>query len=180
MDKRIKENSILNQLGFTLIEVMIAMTIFAVFISTFLMSQGTNITGSIQMAEDISMHNLAESKMNEVLLNPPNFSNALENDIESKNFEEEDYKTFKYTIQYKKLEIPNLNELMGETEQDDPSSESKNNAIKKMVFDKLKKNMEEMVWQVKVTITNTENNYMYELTSWITNSKAKMDTNFGF
>ena len=49
-----------------------------------------------------------------------------------------------------------------------------------MVFEKLKKNMEKILWQVKVTTTNTETDYKYELTSWITNSEAKLDTNFGF
>lgn len=169
-----------NSQGFSLVEVIIAMTVFALFISTFLMSQGTNITNSTQMAEDITLHTLAESKINEVILNPPTFTNATENDKESKNFEEEGYKKFKYTIEYKKLEIPNLNELMGEQEEDNPESESKNNAVKKMVFEKLKKNMEQMLWQVKVTVTNTENNYSYELTSWVNNTEAKIDTNFGF
>jgi prepilin-type N-terminal cleavage/methylation domain-containing protein len=181
MVKGLNSNILKNQNGFTLVEVMIAFTIFAVFISVFLMSQGTNISNSVIMMEDITLHNLAESKMNEIILNPPTFTNGLENDKKSKNFEEEDYKKYKYTIEYKKLEIPNLSELMGQTdEEDDPAAESKNNAIKKMVFKKLKKNMELILWQVKVTTTNTETAYAYELTSWITNSEAKLDTNFGF
>jgi len=179
MAKRLKI-FLINKSGFSLVEVIIAMTIFALFISTFLMSQGTNITNSAQMAEDITLHTLAESKMNEVILNPPTFTNATENDTETKNFEDEGYKKFKYTIEYKKLEIPNLNELMGEQEQDNPESENRNNAVKKMVFEKLKKNMEKMLWQVKVKVTNTENNYSYELTSWVTNTEAEIDTNFGF
>ena len=181
MVKRLKNSNLSNQQGFTLVEVMISLTIFAVFISTFLMSQGTNISNSILMMEDITLHNLAESKINEIMLDPPTFSNGLENDKKSKKFEDEGYKKYKYLIEYKKLEIPNMSELMGQTEdQDNPNEDSKNNAIKKMVFKKLKTNMEKILWQVKVTITNTETNYSYELSSWITNTEAKLDTNFGF
>ncbi len=183
MAKRLK-NSILGILniddkGFTLVEVMIALTLFAVFATVFLMSQGTNQTNSQLMAEDIILHNLAEMKINEVILDPPKFTNATDKEKVSKAFDIEGYKNYKYTIEYKKLEVPNLNELMGK-EKDDPNGESKSNAIKKMVFEKLKENMEKILWQVKITVENTDTNYAYELTSWITNTEAKIDTNFGF
>lgn len=175
-----------NQIGFTLVEVMIALTIFAVFITAFMMSQGSNITMSIQMSEDIKLHNLAERKMNEVILDPPTFTNATEKDIKEKNFEEDGLKQYKYKVEYKKLEIPDLNQLMGKMEDEDEQGnsnsggKSKTDAVTKMVFDKLKKNIEKMLWQVRVTVTNTETSYSYELTSWVNNDKAKMDTNFGF
>ena len=171
-----------NQIGFTLVEVMIALTLFALFISAFIMSQGSNITMSMQMNEDLMLHNLAERKMNEVLMDPPVFTNATENDVETKNFEEDGYQKYKYTIEYKKLEVPDLAQLMGKTsdEMDSPQGENRADAIQKMVFDKLKKNIELMIWQLKVTITNTETDYKYELTSWITNDQARLDTNFGF
>ena len=170
-----------NQNGFTLVEVMIALTLFAVFVTVFLMSQGTNVANSIQMAEDITLHNLAESKINEVILDPPTFTNATASDKETKNFEDEGFKHYKYTIEYKKLEIPDLNQLMGKSdEEDNPNEDNKNNAIKKMVFKKLKDNMEKILWQVKVTITNTETDYKYDLSTWVTNPDAKIDTNFGF
>lgn len=173
-----------NQEGFTLVEVMIALTLFAVFITAFIMSQGSNITMSMQMSEDLMLHNLAERKINEVLLDPPKFTNATDKDVDEKNFEEEDFKKYKYRVEFKKLEIPDLNQLMGkmegEDEEDRSQDQSRSDAVTKMVFEKLKKNIEKMIWQVKVTITNTENDYSYELTSWITNKDARMDTNFGF
>lgn len=177
MDKRIDKTTF-NQ-GFSLVEVMIAMTLFALFITAFLMSQGANISGSINMEEDLTMQSLATRKINEVLLDKPLFTNATENDVETKNFEEEDFKIYKYTIEYKKLEFPNFQQLTG-TEEEDPYGQDQDDAIKKMVFDKLKKNMEEILWQVKVTITNTETDYEYSLSTWLTNDKAQIDTNFGF
>ena len=180
MAKRLKINLLNNQSGFTLVEVMIALTLFAVFTTVFIMSQATNQNNSSVMSEDIKLHNLAEMKINEILLDPPEFTNATDNTKESKAFDIEGYKIYKYTIEYKKLEIPNLNELSGKEEDDDPSGESRNNAIQKMVFQKLKENMEKILWQVKVTVENTETQYAYELTSWISNPEAKIDTNFGF
>lgn len=172
-----------NQKGFTLVEVMIAFVLFAIFFTTFIMSQGSNVAMSEQMAEDIMLHNLAERKINEAILDPPKFTNATDKDIEEKNFEEEGFKKYKYKIEYKKLEIPDLNQLMGkgENEEDDYSGgKQKSDAVTKMVFEKLKKNIEKMLWQIKVTITNTENEYSYELSTWVSNDGAKMDTNFGF
>jgi type II secretion system protein I len=173
MVKRIGEK------GFTLIEIMIAMTIFALFTTAFLMSQGTNISNSTLMQEDLILHSLAQRKINEVLIDKPVFTNATENDVESKNFEEKDYKKYKYTIEYKKLKFPNFQQLIGTSEEDE-NAQDPNQAIKKMVFDKLKKNVEEMLWQVKVTVTNTETNYSFELSSWIRNDDAQVDVNFGF
>jgi len=183
MAKRIVPSNILkNEQGFTLVEVMIAMTIFAVFITVFMMSQSANIGNSINMEEDLMLHNLAEMKMNEVLLDPPKFTNATENDKKVKKFEEEPFKNYQYKIEYKKLEIPDLSKLQGkgDDEEEGSSKSNKTDSIKKIVFEKMKKNMEKMLWQVKITITNTESKYEYELTSWITNKEAKVDTNFGF
>ena len=179
MVKRVKESTFTNDKGFTLVEVMIAMAIFAVFITAFLMSQSSNIVGSSQMAEEITLHNLAESKINEILIDPPKFTNATENDVESKNFEDEGFKQYKYTIEYKKITFPNLADLMGDGDEEDQQPDE-NQGIKKIIYQNLKKNLEKMLWQVKVTITNTETDYQYSLSSWIPDSKAKVDTNFGF
>ena len=172
--------SLQKQKGFTLVEVMIAMTIFALFITAFLMSQGANISSSMNMAEDLVMASLAERKINEALLDKPVFTNATENDVESKRFEEEGFKKYKYTIEYKKLEFPNFQQLMGTQGEEEAAQNDKDTALKKMVFDKLKKNVEEILWQVRVTITNTETDYKYSVATWLTNDKAKIDTNFGF
>lgn len=179
LDTTFTERAQWTQRGFTLVEVMIAMTIFGLFITAFLMSQGSNITSSVTMTEDLVLQGLAERKISEVLLDKPVFTNATENDVESKVFEEEEFKMYRYTIEYKKLEFPNFQQLTG-SEEDDPYGEDQNAAVKKMVFDKLKKNMEEILWQVRVTITNTETDYSYSLSTWLTNERAKIDTNFGF
>lgn len=172
-------SSLYKQKGFTLVEVMIAMTIFALFTTAFLMSQGANIDDSAMMQEDLILHSLAQRKINEVLIDKPQFTNATEKDVDSKNFEEDEYKKYKWTVEYKKLKFPNFQQLIGASEEED-AAQDRNQAIKKMVFDKLKKNVELMLWQVQVTVENTETNYKYTLSSWITNDEAQLDVNFGF
>lgn len=172
-------NFLSNSRGFTLVEVMIAMTIFALFTTAFLMSQGANIDDSSMMQEDLILHSLAQRKINEVLVDKPVFTNATEKDVKSKNFEEDEYKKYKWTVEYKKLKFPNFQQLIGANEEED-AAQDRNQAVKKMVFDKLKKNVELMLWQVQVTVENTETNYKYSLTSWITNDEAQLDLNFGF
>ena len=86
------------------------------------------------------------------------------------------YKQFKYKVEIKKNEFPNFSQLTGTSEEDQQES----SALQKLIFEKLKKNMEILVWQVKVTVTNTDTNYSYELNSWIENTGGKIDTNFNF
>lgn len=166
--------------GFSLIEVLIALTLFLTFILAFILGQESNKNKSIMLKEDVNLHNLAEYKMNEVLLNPPQFSNATESDVESKNFELEDYKHYKYTIKFKKLTVPNLTQLTGESDDGGGQDTVSDQSIQKMVYEKLKTNIEEILWQVNVTVTNTETDYSYELSSWIINEEAKVDVNLAF
>jgi prepilin-type N-terminal cleavage/methylation domain-containing protein len=172
MDKRINKN----QRGFSLVEVMIALAIFSVFVTSLILTQSTNVNNSILMAEDLNLHNLAIMKMNETLIAEKEFTNATEKDPETGKFKGDDFKLYKFKIEYQKTEFPDFSQLMGQEE--DEYSDKKDDSIRKKIFDKLKKNVEEMIWQVKVTVTNTETDYKYELSSWITNPKAKIDLNF--
>lgn len=172
MVKRIKD------FGFTLVEVMIAMTLFALFATAFLMSQGSNIESSTLMQEDLILHSLAQRKMNEALIDKPEFTPSTVNNIITRKFEEAEYKNYKYTIRYYRIEFPHFEQLIG-MDQEDQMRQDQNQAVKKMVFDKLKRNIEEMLWQVEVIVENTETSYSLSLTSWITHDRAQLDTNFG-
>ena len=174
MVKRVIPN---NHQGFSLIEVMIALAIFAVYATAMIYSLTNNVTGSIQMAEDLELHNLAEMKMNEVLIGKKEFTNATENDPDTGQFEIEGYEKYKYKVEIKKLKLPELQQILGKT---DEEGNSEDDAVQGLIFKKLQQNIEELIWQVKVTITNTETTYEYELNSWINKSNAKIDTNFSF
>jgi len=60
------------------------------------------------------------------------------------------------------------------------SGSNRNAALEKMVFDELKKNIEKIVWQAKVTVTNKETKYSYSLATWLTNYNERIQLNVGF
>ena len=50
--------------GFTLIEVMIALTIFGVFTTAYVVSQANNVNSSIEMQKNSILLSLCQNKMN--------------------------------------------------------------------------------------------------------------------
>ncbi|MBT3983344.1 MAG: prepilin-type N-terminal cleavage/methylation domain-containing protein [Bacteriovoracaceae bacterium] len=163
-------NKFPNQSGFTLMEVMIAITIFSLFIGAYMVAQGNNLLDSTNYNEELLLHNLCEDKINELIVNPPEFREAMTAAPDIKPFE--NHKNYQYEIEYKKLKIPDLAKIQGKPEdEEEVSTDAK---YKKLVYDKMKKNLEEMVWQVKVTVRNKETKYHYSLTTWLYNYKAKI------
>ena len=175
MVKKIKNNNF----GFSLIEVMIALAIFAAFATAMIQTQISNIDKSIRMRDDVEVFRLAELKMNEALTDVKKFTNATENDPDTGIFEIEGFKNYKYKVEYKKNVFPDFAQLSGKDE-DEEDLQDNGSAIKKAIFEKLKKNMEKLIWQIKVTVTNADSGYSTELTSWVTNEEAKLDVNFSF
>jgi type II secretion system protein I len=167
-----------SQDGFTLMEVMIAVSIFAAFITAFVTAQTGNVGNSVQMNETVILLRLCENKINEAILDPPKFTNLTDKEVETKNFTTEGYKKYKYTIEYKKVEFPDFNDITGQSEED-TNRQGNDALVKKTLFKKLKENIEKIIWQVRVEVENTETLEKYELTSWVDNTNAQLDTNFG-
>lgn len=182
-----------NQKGFSLIEVVIAVTLFAFFATAYLTSQGYNVEDSRLSEEQLILQNLAETKINELILDPPKFSNATANLKETKTFEQADYTNYEYTLEIKKLTVPDFAQLFAQGGATDEAQDSyegdyynegnkaqRNQALEKMVFEELKKNIERIVWQARVTITNKETKYNYSLSTFLTNYDEKIQLNIGF
>lgn len=162
-----------NQKGFSLVEVLIALTIFAVFATAFISSQGSNVVDSGRIDEENLIAQLCENKLHEIVLNPPEFRESLTLSKETKSFEGEEIKDYEYTLEYRRLKIPNFAKIAGETSEEGAQSSS----TQGKVFDIIKKNMEEMIWQVSVTVRNKNTDYKFTLTSWLENSQAKVSIN---
>lgn len=174
MAKRISTS----QSGFSLVEVLFAMLIFSVMTVGVFVNFSGNLSSSIRMNNDLSMHNLAEMKLNEVLVAKKEFTDATDNSADTGTFKVEGYKDYKYKVEIRKMEFPNLAEITGE-EDDGPEDNKK--ALTKVVYSKLKTNIEQLLWQVTVTVIHpTEKDLEYQLHSWIRNDSAKIDTNFTF
>ena len=174
MVKRIK----LNQQGFSLIEVMIALAIFGVYATAMISTLSNNLSGSMIMSADLTLHNLAELKMNEVLLDKKEFTEATKNNPDTGAFEIEGFEKYTYSVLIKPTKFPDFSKIMGRDDSESTDSENKAEGIQKMIFDKMKKNIEAVIWQVNVTVTNSEDGSEYSLNSWINKSNAKLDLNF--
>src|SRR5690606_1834503 len=140
---------------------------------------------------------LCERKINEIHLDPPKFTNVTENFKETKSFEKdpsgEDYSNYEYTLELKKLTIPDFAQLFsqkdGTTEEAQDSYEGdyynentksqRNTSLETMVFEQLRKNIEKIIWQVRVTVTNKETKYSFSLSTWVTNYNEKVQLNLG-
>jgi len=183
-----------NEKGFSLLEVMIAITLFSFFITAFLTSQGYNISDSALSEEQLRLQSLCERKINELYLDPPKFNNVTKDLKETKTFEEKENSDYEYTLEIKPLMMPDMAQLFGQkdgtTEEaqdsyegdyfNDNSKASRNSGIEKMVFSELKKNIEKIIWQARVTVTNKETKYNYTLTTFLTNTNERIQLNIGF
>lgn len=183
------------QSGFSLIEVLIAITLFAFFVTAFLTAQGFNVSDSALSEEQLILQQLCERKINELYLDPPKFQNLTTGGLkETKKFEEKDLSNYEYTLEIKKLSVPDFAQLFGQ--KDGVSEEGKdaydgdylnqsngsqrNAGIEKMVFEELRKNIEKIVWQARVTVINKDTKYTYSLSTWLTNYNEQIQLNVGF
>jgi prepilin-type N-terminal cleavage/methylation domain-containing protein len=182
-----------NQSGFSLLEVMIAITLFAFFVTAFLTAQGYNVSDSELSEEQLMLQQLCEKKINELVLNPPKFQNLMETNKETKTFEESEFKDYEYTLELKRLTIPDFAQLFGQkggvTDEAQDSydgnylnqnSNQRNSSLEQMVFSELKKNIERMIWQAKVTVSHKETKLNYSLSTFLTNYDEKAQLNVGF
>jgi prepilin-type N-terminal cleavage/methylation domain-containing protein len=186
--KTLKSNS-----GFTLLEVMISLTLFGVFIAAYFMTQGYNISDSILNQEQLTLQMLAEKQMNEIIIKREKLTNAQVDLKETKTFEEKEYSNYQWTLEYKKLEVPDFGKIFsaaqgadgeaGEDAGDDTSnltSADKKNSLNQVIFDRLKDNLERILWQVRITVTNKETKYSFALSRWIVKYDEPVQLNLSF
>lgn len=162
-------NKLKNKDGFTLIEVMIALAIFGVFIVAFMTGQGYNVTDSSSMRTDLKLKEFAQLKMNEIIVKPPEFKEGLTLTPEKGKFEENDQYTFEIT--YKRFKVPDYNKLQGREED---AEEDASSQLQKKIFETVKKNMEEIIWQVEVKVIDSITENSYAISTWLTNDKAEV------
>jgi type II secretion system protein I len=158
-----------NQQGFTLIEVMIALAIFAVFITAFITSQGTNLSISARFREELTLHQLAVNKLNEVIVSPPELSERLELAPETGKFENNELYTF--SITYKRFIIPDLSKIQGGIENQADNQQAQ---LEQRLFASIKDNMERLLWQVEIMVANSESKEEYRLSTWLYNPKGQV------
>ncbi len=161
-----------NQSGFSLIEVLIAITVFSVFISAYTLTQGNNLTDSIRMSEELILKKLTEKIINEIVLNPEEVTPSQSLKPVTKKFEEDGLEFYEYTIEYQRIELPDLSQIAaGEDNNEDDGG---NAALQKRIYDQFKDNIERLVWQARVTVKNTDSGYSYVLSTFIKSRRANV------
>jgi prepilin-type N-terminal cleavage/methylation domain-containing protein len=157
-----------NNIGFSLIEVLIGLTVFSLFMAIFAVSQGYNLSDSTQMKEEIKVKTLCETVVNGLIVTPPEFSESLTLTSETKTFEDDP--NYDYTITYKKLTIPDIAKIQGQEEQ----GEDKSSSVAMRLMEKVKENLEKIIWQVEVKVTNKSTKQFYKLSTWLYNDKTEV------
>ncbi len=157
--------------GFTLIEIMIAVSIFGVFAVIYVLGQGNNVLDSIRIKENTMLYSLANNILNEVVINPPEFRESI---ISTKEFTKfEDRPDYSYSVEMKQITLPSFEGLMGEEDQEDSNS-----LIKNTLYNQIKDNFERSVWQAQVTVRNNGTQDSYSLATWIMNPSAVIKFNY--
>lgn len=194
MDRKIING---DQKGFSLLEVMIAFMLFTIFVTAFLTGTGYNVSDTARSEEQLLLQSLCERKLNQLFLEPPKFENFTSSGMkETKTFEESGFSGYEYTIEIKKLTIPDFTQLYSEKggtskDEDDAyegtyfnegggSKNSNNSGIEKKVFEELRKNIEKIVWQARVTVKNKETQAVWSLSTYLTNYNERIQINVGF
>ncbi|MBF0364483.1 MAG: type II secretion system protein [Oligoflexia bacterium] len=183
MDKRV------TQKGFTLIEVLMATTLLGIFATAYMAAEGFNVTDSVTMKKEMVLQKLCENKLNQTLLDVPDLEDGLTLAPKTGNFSEEGLPEYEYSIEFQRLKIPDFSKIIGEGggdgeggdsggdagEGDDGGGmKSGNDAIAKKIFEMVKKNVEEMIWQVRVTVKEKGTDFPFTLASFVSNRKAKI------
>jgi prepilin-type N-terminal cleavage/methylation domain-containing protein len=162
-----------NKSGFTLIEVMIAISIFAVFASVFVTGFGYSLLDSGKLKEDILLKDYCENKINDLITNTPTLTDSLTLTKDTKDVEgDSNYQTI---VEFKKFTVPDVTKIMGAKgaeEGGQTEAESQQAQMQQRIFTVYKENMEKMIWQVEVTTKNKLTNQTFRLSSWLYNQQA--------
>ncbi len=157
--------------GFSLVEVLIAVTLFSIFLATYYSTRSTALLQSRRIREEVVLQRLCSEKLNEVILSPPELSEILTVADQTESIATKGFEGYQSIVQWKKLTIPDFSALITGEEGEEQNPRS---ALQKQVFDQLRDNIEKMVWQVKVTVKNPKSNYTYSLSTWVTNENAQV------
>ncbi len=180
-----------NHLGLSLLEVLIATSLFFIFFTAFVSSQADNLLDSQHMSEELFLHNLAENTINDILISPPPLKESGLSKPETKKFEQDGLDDYEYDLEFKPFDIPDgvmkqfsagLGGGSGEDEggdsgEDEQAQNPQTQALK-LLMKEFQKNLKKALWQVRVTIRNKETGQEYYLASFLRNPQYQIKFQF--
>lgn len=154
----------IRQAGFSLFEVLVAISIFAVFFIVFANSFFQNQRASTELNQELIMSNLAEKIIRQTLVALPPLSESLHNSNKKESFEAPD-QDYSYTVEWSRLEFPNFAELMKSVNPEaDPSTSQ---SIMDQVFKQVQAATKDVLWQMRLTIIHNPTGKAYPVSFWI-------------
>ncbi len=163
-----KKNS---QGGFSLFEVLVAISIFAVFFIVFANSFFHNQRASTELNQELAMSSLAEKVIRETLVAMPALSESLHKSNKKETFEAPN-QDYTYTVEWSRLEFPNFGELMNAANPEEEASA--NQSIMNQVFKQVQEATKDVVWQMRLTIIHTASGREYPVSFWVKNPNKEI------
>ena len=151
-------------------EILVAITIFAFFISLFTVGMGNNINDGINFRKSTQMANLAQLILEQNQAHPPKIDPAKNTDLITKAFE--DNPNFQYTLKFSPIKIPSLAALKGEQEGGEKKGQDQ---AEQMIFEQITQNLEKMILQLEVTVTDLTTKETYITSTWLYNQEVKVE-----
>jgi prepilin-type N-terminal cleavage/methylation domain-containing protein len=157
-----------NNSGFALIEVMVALFLFAVFMAVFATTQGYNVSDSFNMKEELVMSELCKNELNQIILEPPkSFGPGLFiGPGDTKPID--GFPNYNRTIKYKEFFIPDFNKVQG------LGADQASSGYEAKIYQEVKTNLQKMLYQVEVTVTNKDTGLNFTLSTFIQDTQARV------
>lgn len=176
MDQGIKKK----KNGFSLFEILVAIIIFAYFSLSYTAIKHNNTNQSLNANRKSLLAQLCKNKFNEMMINPPVYDASLVLSPKEGDFSDSGYPGYTYKVEYKKFKLPDIKKIMGSSKRDNGGSDDqdKGSQFEKMVLESMKENMERLIWQMKVTVTQKEGKHAFSLSAWIKDNKQKITFQF--
>ena len=163
--------------GISLLELMIAMAITAIFGVVLLSGIGGNVFRSEEMRAELKVVELVEMKMNEMVLDPPTFKeNLLTEFTEEKKFE--DFPGYTYSIKLHPFMLADYLAALGQGPESEEYEEQ--GELYRRVFNLVSKNVQKMIWQLEVTVTHTESQLAHSVSTLLYDRDASIEWEGGF
>ena len=159
--------------GFTLLEIMIAMTVFSFFVTAYVVSQGNNLADSSNMRYEYEMKNILEQEINQIIINPPEFTPSLLLTTENDYKTVEDFEEYELRVQWFEFKLPDISQLSQSAEGDETTNNSQE-TVQAKIFENVSKNLQALLWQLKVTLRHKETLKEMDSTTWLLNQKAEV------
>ena len=163
--------------GLSLLELMIAMAIIAIFGVVLLTGIGGNVFRSEEMRAELKLVELLELKVNEWILDPPPLKeNLLEEFSDEKEFE--DFPGYTYSVKMRPFVLTDYLAALGQGPQSEDFEDG--GELYRRVFNLVSKNVRKMVWQVEVTVTHTQSERSQSVSTLFHNRDVTIEWDGGF